>query len=446
MSCKICCDTYNMTNKKRIECNKCTFDTCTNCIETYLKTSLVNPQCMKCHTLWNHQFVLSTFGSTFVKRLLHTQKDILFREQKAFFPHTQEYIHLQMRKTELKSKQSNLKMQIKNLKQELQTTISNIYNINNSMYSFEYHDRTLQKQISTTKYIRICGKNDCKGFVDEKTGTCQLCSAQFCKRCMEQKENDHECDEDNILTVELLKKDSKNCPKCSALIHRISGCPDMFCIHCHTAFNWNTLVINERGNSNPHYYEWLRNNNSISNTNRNACGVNLGLYDMTRSHIYKTLSQNNKNVITESLRSIHHRENNMNVFMQNVGSLEYRDNINLSELYTTATLACRSKYMKNEISERQFKTNLMKIHKALEYNSHMKDILRVIQTYKQDMIHNIIYSESFNYENFINEFLNFVEYINDTVRQISTLFYNNERKYEFICIDSVNKLLKTTKY
>lgn len=445
MSCKICCDTYNMTNKKRIECHKCKHDTCTSCIETYFKTSLVNPQCMKCHILWNHQFVLSTFGNAFVKRLQKTQKEILFTEQKALFPYTQAYIHLQMRKSELKAKQVSLKSQIKELEQQLRTTTSDIYNLNYDMYTFEYPDRSSRNKISISKYIRVCGKNDCKGFVEEKTGTCQLCNAHFCKRCMEEKENDHECDETSILTVEMLKKDSKNCPKCSALIHRISGCPDMFCIHCHTAFNWNTLLINERGNSNPHYYEWLRNNNTISSENRMNTGcVNVGIYDMTRSENYKTLSTHKKNVVMDSIRSIHHRENNNNVFMQHIGSLEYRDNISISELYTSASLACRSKYMRNEITEAQFKTNLMKLHKALEYNSHIKDILRVIQAYKQDMIHNVIYSEAFNYDKFMNEFFNFVEYINETVKQICILFYNHERKYKFLCIDSIRKLFNVS--
>ena len=59
-------------------------------------------------------------------------------------------------------------------------------------------------------------------------------------------------------TVALITREAKACPNCSARITRISGCDDMFCTDCKTAFNWRTLTIQPQGNSNPHYWDWKR--------------------------------------------------------------------------------------------------------------------------------------------------------------------------------------------
>ena len=56
----------------------------------------------------------------------------------------------------------------------------------------------------------------------------------------------------------MLKKDSKPCPKCSTVIHKIDGCDQMWCPCCKSAFSWLNGVIETRIH-NPHYYEYLRN-------------------------------------------------------------------------------------------------------------------------------------------------------------------------------------------
>ena len=38
----------------------------------------------------------------------------------------------------------------------------------------------------------------------------------------------HQCKQEDVDTVELKKKDCKNCPQCKILIHKVSGCNQMY--------------------------------------------------------------------------------------------------------------------------------------------------------------------------------------------------------------------------
>ena len=58
--------------------------------------------------------------------------------------------------------------------------------------------------------------------------------------------------------MKLLNKDSKSCPKCGTVIHKTSGCAQMWCPDCHTAFDWRTGEIVTGRIHNPHYIEFKR--------------------------------------------------------------------------------------------------------------------------------------------------------------------------------------------
>ena len=104
-----------------------------------------------------------------------------------------------------------------------------------------------------------CPCNECKGFLDNKN-ICGVCDRKYCKDCNVElyEGEDHVCDEDTKKTMRLLKRDSKPCPKCQCVIHKIDGCDQMWCPDCKTAFSWEKGTIETRVH-NPHYYEYLRN-------------------------------------------------------------------------------------------------------------------------------------------------------------------------------------------
>jgi len=67
----------------------------------------------------------------------------------------------------------------------------------------------------------------------------------------------HVCTEDDLNNVKLLTDNVKNCPKCGEPIFKSSGCDHMWCVKCHTMFNWSDLKITKT-TTNPLYFQWLR--------------------------------------------------------------------------------------------------------------------------------------------------------------------------------------------
>ena len=112
--------------------------------------------------------------------------------------------------------------------------------------------------VKTHAWTWSCPCEECKGFLDTKH-VCGTCDKKFCKDCNVemQEDEEHVCDKDTRLTVTMLKRDSKPCPNCRCVIHKIDGCDQMWCPDCKSAFSWKNGTIETRIH-NPHYYQYLR--------------------------------------------------------------------------------------------------------------------------------------------------------------------------------------------
>jgi hypothetical protein len=178
-----------------------------------------------------------------------------------------EYLN-ESRRTELNNQQRALHWTLANLK-------SRIYNMKLGIFT-----AANASPIPVPKFIRSCVNESCNGFLNEDW-FCTLCNHSTCKECnclikkgsplegsvsttvlplegsvsttLEQ----HTCNPDDVASAKLINTDTKPCPTCKTGIYRISGCNQMWCIQCHTAFDWTTGKI-ETYIHNPHYYEWMR--------------------------------------------------------------------------------------------------------------------------------------------------------------------------------------------
>lgn len=137
-----------------------------------------------------------------------------------------------------------------------------------------------------------CFSNDCNGWIVNNKN-CTICKKSSCFKCMtmtDDTKNVHTCNTDDLKNAEYIRKNSVKCPMCSARISKMNGCNDMFCVICKTAFNYATLQIHPKGNSNPHFYTWLR---SIGIENprsvRTIDGDNFTFFHIKNRPLFKSL-------------------------------------------------------------------------------------------------------------------------------------------------------------
>lgn len=131
-----------------------------------------------------------------------------------------------------------------------------------SILSRRGDDASASVKVERKKFTFPCPADDCKGFLSQRY-KCGVCEKYTCPHCRELKvggENDplHKCNPDSVATVEMLKRDTKPCPTCGSAIHRVSGCPQMWCTQCQVAFDWNTGRIETGAVHNPEYFEYVR--------------------------------------------------------------------------------------------------------------------------------------------------------------------------------------------
>jgi hypothetical protein len=109
------------------------------------------------------------------------------------------------------------------------------------------------------QFVNKCPAANCAGFLNT-SWECGLCNAKACKHCREHMldPESHVCNPDTVETVKAIAKEAKPCPKCGEFISKISGCDQMWCIQCKTAFSWNTGKIETTVIHNPHYFQWMR--------------------------------------------------------------------------------------------------------------------------------------------------------------------------------------------
>jgi hypothetical protein len=115
---------------------------------------------------------------------------------------------------------------------------------------------------TSTTGIR-CSHDSCLGLVSSD-GKCNLCARRTCTVCHERVADgeDHVCDEGVVATVALIRRECRPCVKCHAPSHKVEGCSVVWCLSCHTFWDWNTgAVINTRNGTphNPDHRNWVVN-------------------------------------------------------------------------------------------------------------------------------------------------------------------------------------------
>ena len=241
-ACQICCE----ASKTWVHCNFCQYDACRGCVQKFLVHDASDPHCMNCNHGWNREFLAGSLTKEFLNGAFKQHREqILFEREKCLLPEAQ---------AELARRRD-----IQRCVDEVSTARKKILDLEREIIRVQEKAQQLKAQKGTPvrrEFIRKCPFEGCRGFLSTQW-KCDVCENQMCSRCNECVAEGHECDPDAVETMKLLKKDTKPCVKCGCMIFKISGCAQMWCPECHTAFDWNTGAI-ETKIHNPHYYEFKR--------------------------------------------------------------------------------------------------------------------------------------------------------------------------------------------
>jgi hypothetical protein len=409
--CNICAsDVY----KRRIlKCPFCTFECCVNCVEAFLLgIDDIEPRCMSpgCKKIWSHEFTSKNLGNSFNKKYLERRSSILFEREKSLFPSTQPLVK-RFKKTEKK------KLKIKKYIEQIKLYKQAISSLNEKIRLLrveEDDDTYTNSNKPKKKFIQKCPVDNCKGFLSTSL-KCGICSTYVCTHCHLPKkgkhDEEHKCDSNTVETVKLLKSDTKPCPSCSIPIYKISGCDQMYCVECHTAFSWKKGTIERGVIHNPHYYEMQRKLNNGRSVRRDIamrCGGPPSVNEIRRK-------LNKCNIDFKNLYNLHRlighiSANEINNYPRVVGNMDNSD--------------LRVNYLRNFIDEKRFKSTLKYRMKRNEKNNEFRQVLEMFTATLVDMFGNICEGDEDTVIRNITNFESLRQYTNDTLKNIGERYKN----------------------
>ena len=262
--CSICSELFNKTTRRKIPCIKCDLVVCYSCLKKYMGTIETQLNCMGCGVFLPVSHFVNCTPKIFYRNLLREHNtDILLNEEKALLPSTLHLVEIEKEKDRLREENMDILQTINVLRNEM----NGLYrqrqiNANKIHYGLDNGDfENMEKK----KFIYPCPVEECRGFLSTKW-KCGVCDVKVCKDCLEILEDEHKCNEENIESAKIIKKQTKPCPECGARIMKSEGCDHMFCTApgCNTGFSWRTgKKISDKENTNPYYYEWMRNNGGM---------------------------------------------------------------------------------------------------------------------------------------------------------------------------------------
>jgi hypothetical protein len=409
-NCDVCCEKFNKINHKKVECPFCDLQSCRACSQRYLLSISDDPHCMGCKNAWNREYV-DTWCTRYFRNteLRRHRETILFDREKARMPETQpeverikamrkiHFIINEQRKRliELHNKHgiyvpvtlnTPIPQDILDLREDMEESYRELERLR--------HGGELVVGEPPKKFVRKCPTEECKGFMNEDW-FCGLCDRHFCEHCNEEVGEGHTCDPDAVKTMKLLKKDTKPCPKCGTMIQKLSGCAQMWCPDCHTAFDWRTGQIETGRIHNPHYMEFKRGRISSREHADIPCG---GV------PTFRELRQVNASDDILRLATV----------LSNLDrELIYR----YGDMYDDNNQYLRVAYMLNELEEKAFKKELQRRDKQRERYRDIVNIYRMVVDTGGDLLRQYVLDQD-RVDEIVDIATKLVEYANGVIKTI----------------------------
>ena len=396
MSCSICCEDFNKSTRKPVQCAYCDFHNCVSCAKTYLLSTVHDPHCPNCKNGWNRMFLDTWFPKTFIANEYKKHREnVLMDREKSMLPDTQPYVNRIIEGRAIENRITELEIEKLRIIGLINNERIKLHNLAN-----EPIDGTKRRE-----FIKKCPVDNCRGFLSSRW-KCEICGNLTCKDCNQIKgSDDHVCLQADIDTMKLIRADAKGCPSCGTLISKVSGCPQMWCPSCHTAFNWNTLAIETGVIHNPHFFEFQRRNNIQGRTHGDIpCGGRPTPHEIVRSKLKPYQQQS----LINYLRNLAHIDGHILTWRLRIrGPIDNR--------------ALRVRYMMKEVTEDQFKIELQKIEKERTRTQEIRDVVQMVLDTAGDMLRACVLNPE-TYEETVTLMENLRVYANESFTKIANRY------------------------
>ena len=396
--CSLCDDNFFPRTHNKL-CISCNFQTCISCTKLCL---VIDKNCLVCNKEndeLSDEEIARDYTKVFYMKFFKRKKRIQTQPEMIIFSTTTREL---------------IKKKIK-LNQELFNMCFNIYKIK---YGIDAQLSESKKLITKREltFIKKCPSTDCRGFLSS-AWKCGICNDFFCLDCHARKESrndeDHVCNDAEKATVALLKSDSKPCPQCGGMIHRYTGCSQVWTPCCKIAFDWNTGKIvskTERIHS-PEYYDYMRRvNNGIipREVGDNPCGGLISYHDLRRRNFELCIRYSGYHQTMEHVHNVH-------VLRLPAVVGQFRtDDLGID-------------YLISKIDERKWKKELKKRIKSDEKLNHIYHILNMFVTVLNDFFQNAI--EDNKLDLFKINADNLIQYTNEQLDKINKRYKSYSNTY-----------------
>lgn len=412
--CTICTEKYTKQNRKKITCNHCNFESCISCIKTFFKNSETYPSCMNCHEKFSEEFLYDNFPKNYInKDIKELKQNLLFEQEKQLLPASQEIAkyaeHIENVEKSIEEDVKmiyELRMKSMSLQCELEKKKNLVQNFNRD-YTIPTNQNESSSSLSSSKeinvFIKQCPCNDCSGYLSTQW-KCGMCNVRVCKDCLEIKGEEHVCNPDNIATANVIKESTKSCPSCGTAIGKIYGCNHMWCTNCNTGFDWRTRKLVIKNNTNPHYYEWLRQNgNNARELSDVVCG---GIPNISTLRHIITITNYNSNDnsldISKKVLEFHRLINHV-------------QHIELRETDEVNNIDLRVKLLRKKITIEKFKQLILTRVKIQRNKTNKQMIFQTLRDAGSDILQRLIEKKEKNYNSLYYTYIeiqNLINYIN----------------------------------
>ncbi len=417
-TCTVCCEDYNQSTRLLVKCNHCNYEVCASCASTYLCDTPEYAHCMNCKKGWDRGFMYSNISKAFVRvKYKKAREKHLFDREMSMMPATQAEVEVIKYQKKQQRKMNEISEEILARKRELRGVYPVDVQSKKAAIALEVEIYMLSKKIELCRFkmnsgghgtatpkkafIRKCGNGECRGFLSTQW-KCGICEKYTCKDCLEVKHDPdtHVCDPSNVETAKLLSHDSKPCPSCGAVIFKIEGCDQMYCVMCNTPFSWRTGMVVTGRIHNPHYYEYLRTHGgggAVREIGDVPCG---GLPN--RSELPRVPST---------------------CYDDAMGAYRLCLHIQNDTMYTLTakdTRQYRIAYLMNELSEPEFKKCIQRIEKANAKKTEYRLLYTTFCDVVTDLFRNLTKAD--DYYRLVSELHSLVQYINQQFSVVADIF------------------------